>query len=196
MPYSADHKARTREKILASAAALFSHHGYEKVSIDRLMNHAGLTRGAFYNHFADKPSVYEEALGYAARKSYARRLQEQGKGSDQALPDVLRAYLSRAHIEDDALRCPLAFLATDVAQRQPQVRSTYTRVFSRMVRRVRRLLGAGKAAESPPREEVLAVTAMMIGGVAIANALDDEALGDELMQACREAAERLLQTEK
>jgi TetR/AcrR family transcriptional regulator, transcriptional repressor for nem operon len=62
MPYSIEHKARTRAKIVESARILFNRHGFEQVSIDDVMRRAGLTRGCFHNHFASKDQLYAEAV--------------------------------------------------------------------------------------------------------------------------------------
>jgi len=43
MPYSKDHKQASYQKILDSAIRLFSTKGFDQVSIDDLMNDAGLT---------------------------------------------------------------------------------------------------------------------------------------------------------
>ena len=40
MPYSSEHKAETRERIVGAARRLFNRHGYEQVSIDRVMSEA------------------------------------------------------------------------------------------------------------------------------------------------------------
>lgn len=45
----------------------------------------------------------------------------------------------------------------------------------------------------PDREKRLAATAMMIGGVAIARALDDTETKDELLAACRKFVPELLE---
>ncbi|MDE2087841.1 MAG: TetR/AcrR family transcriptional regulator, partial [Xanthomonadaceae bacterium] len=54
MPYSADHKQRTRALIVECARTLFNRKGFIEVSIDEIMASAGLTRGGFYNHFKTK----------------------------------------------------------------------------------------------------------------------------------------------
>ena len=69
MPYSTEHKQRTRDKILSSAIRLFSNKGYDSVTIDQLMTDAGLTRGAFYTHFDSKNELYAEAILAAAMQS-------------------------------------------------------------------------------------------------------------------------------
>ena len=65
MRYSREHKAGTRRRIVAAAARLFAARGYEATSIDEVMQAAGLTRGAFYRHFASKGALYTEATGQA-----------------------------------------------------------------------------------------------------------------------------------
>ena len=57
MPYSPEHKRDTREKILESARRLFNKKGFSEVSIDEIMENAGLTRGGFYRHFRDKDEL-------------------------------------------------------------------------------------------------------------------------------------------
>ena len=48
MPYSAEHKQRTREKkVVETARILFNRHGFHDVTIDMVMVEAGLTRGGF-----------------------------------------------------------------------------------------------------------------------------------------------------
>lgn len=187
MPYPDTHKPKTREKILHSAARLFSWHGFDNVSIDAVMADAGLTRGAFYNHFSDKSALYAEAISYAALHSQLVKYKPASPGENrlQALLDV---YLSHQHVGQEAFPCPLAFLATDVGHRDPLVRNTYTRVYQNMVKRI----GKHGLSQSE-RENRLAATAMMIGGVAIARALDDPETVDELLAACRKFGLALLE---
>ena len=73
MPYSPEHKRDTREKILESARRLFNRKGYSGVSIEEIMNAAGLTRGGFYRHFSGKDELY------AAGNSCARRRLRPGR---------------------------------------------------------------------------------------------------------------------
>ena len=172
--------ARSREKILQSAATLFAHRGFDNVSIDDLMADAGLTRGAFYSHFKDKSALYAEAISHAAGQS---RLGKENLRRVAKYPadSLLRDYLSREHIDEKSAPCPLAFMVNDVSQRDPVVRSTYTRVYRNMVKRISRL---SPTTGKPERETLFALTAMMIGGVAIARTLNDEKLEDELLDAC------------
>ncbi len=187
MPYPSSHKPKTRERILQSAARLFSWQGFDKVSIDEVMADAGLTRGAFYSHFSDKSALYAEAIAYAAKQSQLAKYVPE-LPVDEGLRALVDVYLSHEHVGGQSFPCPLAFLVTDVSQRDPQVRNTYTRVYQGMVNRIGKLLE-----EQPEREKRLAATAMMIGGVAIARALDDAQTRGELLTACRKFVPELLE---
>jgi len=60
--------AKTREKILDSAQALVYQHGFVATSIDKVIEGAEITKGAFFYHFKCKAD-----LGRALIKRYAER---------------------------------------------------------------------------------------------------------------------------
>ncbi len=62
MPYSEDHKAKSKDRILKSATELFCRYGFEKVSISQIMKLAKLTHGAFYAHFESKEALYNASF--------------------------------------------------------------------------------------------------------------------------------------
>lgn len=188
MPYSKEHKYQSREKILASASRLFPRRGYEAVSIDMLMDEAGLTRGAFYNHFSNKEEVYAEAIIYAALRSPISLEKAEGSSLRTWFDNTIGHYLSREHVIETPSPCPLAFLVTDIGQRQGRIRNTYTRVFKNLNQHFKKRLKTNKVRP----ETILSVNAMMIGAVAIARALDDEKTADRLLASCRETARELL----
>ncbi len=81
MPYTAAHKQETRQRIVASARRLFNRNGFNDVSIDEIMEDAGLTRGGFYKHFGAKDELYRAAVlqfARAARPHDRQRLFVQG----------------------------------------------------------------------------------------------------------------------
>jgi AcrR family transcriptional regulator len=89
MPYTPEHKARTRERIVESAQRLFNRHGFNGVSIDEIMADAGLTRGGFYNHFGTKDELYAEVVTYAL----SSRREQAAKGAC-AQPRTAREFIS------------------------------------------------------------------------------------------------------
>jgi len=50
----------TRSKIFHTAINLFSQHGYDKVTVDDIVQYAGVSKGSFYTHFPSKESVLVE----------------------------------------------------------------------------------------------------------------------------------------
>lgn len=51
--------AATRNHIVDCARALFSSDGYDAVSIERIVEAAGVTKGALYHHFENKRALFE-----------------------------------------------------------------------------------------------------------------------------------------
>ncbi|WP_172597602.1 TetR/AcrR family transcriptional regulator [Sulfuriflexus mobilis] len=189
MPRSVAHKQRSRQKILESAVKLFTHQGFDNTSIDQVMNEAEMTRGAFYAHFSSKSELYQVAILSAALNT--RLIQQKPDDMDEQswLTSLLNGYLSTAHLDFDIAPCPLAFLTTDVAVREPAVRTTYTKVFKGMNKRI---LNYVKSYSACDENRMLAITAMMIGGVAVARALNDKAMTEQLLESCKVVAQGLL----
>lgn len=179
MPWNEAHKPRTRVRILQAAAGLFIQHGFKGVGIDAIMQHAGLTRGAFYAHFDSKSDLYSQAIRFAAQQGKAR-LERAREGRTSPI----ESYLSEAHLYQKEIACPLACLVSDVAQQDEQVRTTYTRLFEGFVA----YQASATDTECPSRRRALQRAATMIGGMAIARTLTDERLARELLDACRELA--------
>jgi len=189
MPWPNEQKGRSRERILQSAFDLFAARGYDKVTISEVMREAQMTHGAFYNHFGSKQELYAEAIGAGARASALAKLQQTEARGAELLTEFMRIYLNEAHVRQEHSPCPLAFLATDVANGEGEVRGAYTQVFKRLISIMSRTLPA----DTPRRRErALAVSAMMIGGVAVARALDDERTVKALLHACQVMGEGLL----
>jgi len=190
MPYSKEHKAATRQKILDSAVELFSRHGFDDVSIDHLMQHAGLTRGTFYAHFKNKKTLYAKAIMAAAKNSQAMDEKPEQLSHEEWTVQLLSNYLSPQHVNQEIAPCPLAFLVTDIANREDEIQAVYTRVFKLLNRAIQTQLNDNA---NCTQEKTLAATAMMIGSVAIGRALNNEALTTQLLQSCQQAALNILQ---
>jgi AcrR family transcriptional regulator len=180
MRYSKEHKAITRQRIVASACRLFTSKGYAATSIGEIMSGCGLTHGGFYAHFTGKAELYREALEHAAA---------QGELLCVAAPAATRDECWIETILSECLDARLAFLVSDAASRESQVRSAYTRA----LRSINREMGY-RAAGRPScgEDSVLSLTAMIIGAAAIAQTVDDAALKARLLAACKTNATALL----
>jgi len=192
MPYTKEHKTQSRERILASAITLFSRQGYDSVTLDMLMTHAGMTRGAFYNHFDSKQELYSEAMISAALTSPIAEETPEDIDSIEHLHNIVEAYLSQAHLQEPDNPCLMAFMVTDVANNEPEVRKTYTHIFKRMSHRMANLMESSNAREP---QNALALAALMIGGVAVCRTFSDDKLADEVLSACRALAASVIDAE-
>jgi len=192
MPYTKAHKQDTRERILNSAVELFSRQGFDNVSIDDLMQHANLTRGAFYAHFASKSDVYCHAITQATLNAFINHSIHSEFQGEAWLKQFIRIYLDSEHIENRNYPCPLAFMVTDVATSDVNVRSTYTKAYDGFAKALRKHMAQDNLAQTASRQVSLALSAMLIGSVAIGRALNDVKLRDELLSSSIEVAEQLL----
>ena len=52
----------TRRALLDSARSLFGEQGYAATSVDEVVRHAGVTKGAMYHHFDDKDDLFRAVL--------------------------------------------------------------------------------------------------------------------------------------
>jgi AcrR family transcriptional regulator len=59
--------ARTRAALLKAGQALFAARSIDGVSIDDIVAAAGVAKGSFYNHFADKEALAREVAGEVRR---------------------------------------------------------------------------------------------------------------------------------
>ena len=60
--YGKEHKQATRRRIVETAGRRLKRDGIEGSGIATLMADAGLTNGAFYNHFASKDDLVAAAV--------------------------------------------------------------------------------------------------------------------------------------
>lgn len=187
MPYTAEHKAETRARIVGSARRLFNRRGFAEVSIDEIMADAGLTRGGFYNHFATKDELYAEAISMTLE---CKKLNVEGKEIDLSLPPsrlsevIINAYLSDHHFQDIEESCPLVALPSDTARGGEPVKEAYRQVLEAMIG----LFEASQGERADARQRAVAIATLCIGGMTLARAIDDDELGEEIRRIARDTA--------
>ncbi|ERI50398.1 TetR/AcrR family transcriptional regulator [Pseudomonas sp. NPDC077649] len=120
MRYSAEHKAETREKLLASSGAIAKQGGFATTGVDALMKAIGLSGAAFYSHFDSKDALFAALLERELSNSLARL--GAGDGGRDKLKRCLAAYLSLAHVEQPQQGCALPALGAEIARADLAVR--------------------------------------------------------------------------
>jgi TetR/AcrR family transcriptional repressor of nem operon len=185
MRYPADHKARTRTRILEAASGVFRERGYAGSGVDAVMDAAGLTPGGFYAHFASKSALFREVLAVALGRTRALLLGGLENTSGVSwLTKVVRRYLSRSHRDAVTLGCSLPPLISDLDRADPEARAAFEEHLRALTAEL-----AEKLPKGPPGEErALATLALCVGGLALARAVADPRLSDRILAACRKLA--------
>lgn len=181
MPYSAQHKRETRAKIVECARILFNRHGFESVTIDMVMEDAGLTRGGFYNHFQGKEELFAAAvssflMGRGAQWRADAGIDPNNPSADTAA-QMLAGYLSPEHLADLAGQCPMIALPSDVARGGADVQAAYQQLLEGMVSVFARSLKGPRRANE---RTALVLTALSVGGMVIARTLPDSELAERV----------------
>ena len=184
MPYSKQHKENTRKEILASAFKLFTAKGFDGVTVNELMEHCGLTRGAFYAHFESKAALYSESIKFAAATSKLSEHKPDDVSDKAWLTYLLDGYLSVEHVNGNR-PCPLAFLATDIVTRDAEARLAYARAYEGFNKGIMKYVNSYTTCD---KDEMLSLTAMIIGAVAISRTIDNKNVVKKLLASCRQEA--------
>ncbi len=194
MPYSADHKKQSHERIRRAAADLFCRYGFDQVSITQVMKHAKMTHGAFYAHFSSKGELYSEAIKSAAEQSLFVR-----EGADlnrEKIIELIKEYLSLPHVRQEVSPCPLAFLSTDIAHRDEHVKSSYEAVFNGMVNKLSQVLQDNLQASISARSLAQQLVVNLVGTVSIARSLTDASAQKSLLDNTQSGLISLLERSK
>jgi TetR/AcrR family transcriptional repressor of nem operon len=173
MRYSADHKQRTRERIVRAAARRFRTKGSEGAGIGDLMRDLRLTHGGFYRHFDSKEALFAEAFEQSLRElgdRVTRVVDSAPKGGE--LKAMIDTYLDVDHLDDVAGGCPVAALASEVARRPRGTREPFLHALRAHIRRMERYIPA--ATEAQRREKAIALFTGMAGTLTVARAFTDE----------------------
>ncbi len=193
MPYSAEHKDKTRKKIVETARVLFNRHGFNGVSIDMVMQEAGLTRGGFYNHFKNKEELFSEAVMSFLMGRGAEWREDAGVDVSNLRPEMahqmINAYLSPEHLDDLDGQCPMIALPSDIARGGIEAQQSFQTLLEAMVSLFETNMSFD---DSTNRQWAQAIAALCVGGMVLSRALPDSTLAKEVRVAAGQSAKRLL----
>ena len=178
-------KARTRERLVAEASHAFRANGVAGTSIPTLMAGIGLTHGTFYAHFDSKDALVAEAYVRGLNETVERLLQRaESAPPGRGLNAVIDRYLSTEHRDDPAGGCPLPALAGEVRREPAAVRHAFTEELQRYFDRLAPLFADRD--DEAHTDHALILASGMVGAVLLARAVDDPALSDRILGACRD----------
>jgi TetR/AcrR family transcriptional regulator, transcriptional repressor for nem operon len=172
----------THERIVEAAARAIRLTGYGGTGVAEIMHDAGLTHGGFYAHFASREAMLAEAADRAGAEGVAALARIAAAAPPQrALQALLRAYLSKAHVEGVETGCAVAALGSEMPRQTPKVRRGATRRIKEMIDLVARQ--SPDWGQPGAHQRALVTVATMVGALVRARAVDDPRLSDALREA-------------
>lgn len=190
MRFAKGHKAETRRQILEVASRRFRQDGISAAGIAGIMSEAGLTNGAFYPHFASKDELVREATSNAIAEQQQRI--EESLREGRSLEDVIRTYLSRAHLKSPSGGCPSAALMPEVARQPMSSRQAYEESLQSYLSVLSALLP--EADPTLTARRATAIFSLLAGTLQYARVVTDSAAAEEILECGVKAALLLART--
>lgn len=176
---------RTRRRILGAAASAFREQGVERVGVRDVMKRAGLTRGGFYFHFADKDALLAEAIRDAAHSNAVTHVSwAEGAPEGRKLHAFVERYLSEEHRDHPEIGCVVAALGGEIGRANARHRKAFTEGLDVTLERIAAYLPGATAAERRVQAELL--MASMAGVLMASRALADRSRSNALLGAARQ----------
>jgi TetR/AcrR family transcriptional repressor of nem operon len=178
-------KAANHERIVRTASARIRRDGIDAASVAELMAEAGLTHGGFYRHFDSRDELVAEAVESALAHGSRRTNAAAETGGSAALSAIIDGYLSRLHRDKPESGCAVAALPTDIVRSSnPRAREAYSRQVRSYIDVLAGLTPSGNS------DDAHLVLATLVGALALARAVDNPALSDELLESTARALHR------
>lgn len=191
MRYDAEHKQRTREKVLKAAAKAIRAKGPDRIGVAEVMADVGLTPGGFYAHFESKDDLVSAAIETMLEESRARlRHETEGRSATDGLRAYVNWYLSPAHRDARRAGCPIAALASDLPRMSSAARKHFAAGSERLVSSLATLLET--IGRTEPVADARSTFAEMLGALSLARLESDEQRSDEILASSRAAITRRL----
>ena len=191
MRYDAEHKQKTRKRVLKAAARAIRTEGPHKVGVAEVMADVGLTHGGFYAHFASKDDLIATVVEEMFRLGSDRFESETADVAPEVgLSRYIDFYLSAAHRDNRDSGCPLPYLSADA----PRLTAKTQEAFAAGVARLSERLAARLEALGRPdsRAEAASALAELVGALSLARAEPDRARSDAILAASRAALKHRL----
>jgi len=196
---------RTRRKVLEAAYREFYHNGFQGGSLNRIVDAAGITKGALFHHFSGK-----RELGYAVVKEFLVPavnywwIQPLAKTEDPvpAIQAILRRY--RKHVEQETPEsgfvyngCPICNYAAEMSPLDEGFRERLEDLYGNWRQAIADALRRGQQAgtvrsDATPADEAAFLVACMAGIPATGKVSQKVAL----FHSCLRVLDRNLETLK
>jgi TetR/AcrR family transcriptional repressor of nem operon len=184
MRYSESRKLETRHRVLKVAARALRKEGPEKIGVVEVMRAAGLTHGGFYAHFKSKDALLAETVDqiFAESAERLRRIVD-GLPPRHALATYIDSYVSARHRDDASGGCPIVALSSDLPRQSKKFQERFNEGVKLLIDTLAKWIADTGTGNS--QRLASSVLSAMVGAVAMARAVTDPTLSDELLEAAR-----------
>ena len=191
MRYDAEHKQKTRERVLDEAAKAIREEGPHRVGVAGIMAKAGLTHGGFYAHFKSKDDLVTAAIGHMFDGGVMRRLaRTEGLPPAEGLSGYIDFYLSTAHRDARLTGCAMAALAADLPRLNQEAQATFSAGVARVTGALAALLeGMG---HPDPQATAPSVLAELVGALSLARTETDPVRSGQMLDYSKRALKQRL----
>jgi TetR/AcrR family transcriptional repressor of nem operon len=172
-------KAASRDRIVDTAAARMRRSGINGVGVAELMQEAGMTHGGFYRHFKSRDDLVSAAVERALALGSARTVDAASQGGKRAFEAIVDDYLSSAHRAAPEAGCAVAGLAEDISRADDRTRSAYGHQVEQYLELLAGLTPSSDAAAD--RRRACLVLSALVGALAMARAVGDVELSDDIL---------------
>jgi TetR/AcrR family transcriptional repressor of nem operon len=189
--YDADHKGKTRTRVLKEAAKAIRAEGPHRIALAKVMAKAGLTHGGFYAHFESKDDLVAAAIDEMFKDASTRFFSAtDGFSPEDGLARYINFYLSRDHRDARGTGCPLAALSADLPRLEPLARARYGQGVAGLTAKLQAhiaMLGRSDAAAV-----AASVVAELVGALSLARAVGDLNQSDDILETSRRSVKQRL----
>lgn len=172
-------KAASHDRIVTIAAARMRRDGINGVRVAELMQEAGMTHGGFYRHFDSRDDLVGAAVECALAQGSTRTMGAAARGGRRAFEAIVDGYLSRAHRDVPESGCAVAALAEDISRADDSLRMAYSRQVHQYLEVLAELAPTSDSVDD--RRRACLVLSALVGAVAIARAVGDVELSDDIL---------------
>ncbi len=137
-----------KDKIVDAGLAVFHEHGYHASGVQTVVDHAGVPKGSFYNHFKSK-----EDLGLEVLKAYWRQSEDMRaalRDSNQSPLDRIEAHLTAFNVTQAG--CLVGNFTSEMAS-EPEFRQALQDVYKSWIADFEACISEGQADGSIRNDE-------------------------------------------
>lgn len=182
MRYKPGHHAESHQRILQAVGRGLRTAGYTGIGVDGLAKAAGVTSGAFYNHFKSKAEAFQAAVSAGLEELRVGITGLQEKAGSGWLEEFADFYLSEKVTCPPGEACALPSFSPEVARADEASREAYQAGLLELVEAV----AAGLPDRRTERRAIAwELLAKLVGAVMLARAVPDPAMAAEIATAVR-----------